>query len=79
MPKIPRNIYGKDLCKVLKKYGYEKTRQTGSHIRLTKSSNPIHNITIPNHKPIKVGTLNKILTDISNHLNISKSELISNL
>ncbi len=41
MPKIPRNIYGKDLCKALKKYEYEKTRQTGSHIRLTKSSNSI--------------------------------------
>ncbi len=79
MPKIPRNVYGKNLCKTLKKYGYVQTRQTGSHIRLTKSSKPEHHITIPNHKPIKVGTLNKILSDISNHLNISKDELISNL
>ena len=30
--KIPRGIGGEDLAKLLKKYGYEITRQTGSHI-----------------------------------------------
>ena len=79
MPKIPRNITGQQLCKMLKKYGYQKTRQTGSHIRLTKISDPVHNITVPDHRPIKIGTLNKILTDIADHLNISKDELIANL
>lgn len=79
MPKIPRNITGQKLCKLLKKYGYEKTRQTGSHIRLIKSSNPVHNITVPDHRPIKIGTLNKILSDIATHLNVSKNELINNL
>jgi len=80
MSKIPRNIYGQKLCKSLKKYGYEMTRQTGSHIRLTRiTENSEHHITIPNHKPIKVGTLNKILTDITNHLNISKDELLSSI
>jgi len=34
MPKIPRDISGRDLAKVLSKYGYEIVRQTGSHIRL---------------------------------------------
>ena len=80
MPKIPRNIYGRKLCKSLKQYGYQSTRQTGSHIRITRiTKNSVHHITVPDHRPIKVGTLNKILTDIGNHLNLSKDELISSL
>ena len=80
MPKLPRNITGRNLCAFLKKYGYVVTRQTGSHIRLSRaSSDSIHHLTIPDHKPIKIGTLNKILTDIANNLNIKKEDLISNL
>ncbi len=34
MPKIPRDISGLKLAKLLEKYNYRITRQTGSHIRL---------------------------------------------
>ena len=30
--KIPRNVTGLDLIKLLKPFGYEVVRQTGSHI-----------------------------------------------
>ena len=30
--KIPRDISGEDLIKLVKPYGYSVTRQTGSHI-----------------------------------------------
>ncbi len=40
-------ISGSELAKLLKKYGYEITRQTGSHIRLTTSVKGEHHITIP--------------------------------
>lgn len=80
MPKIPRDISGKTLAKLLNKYGYEITRQTGSHIRLTSSSiEPTHNITIPNHSSIKIGTLNKILKEIADHLKTEKESLITEL
>ena len=80
MPKIPRNINGRKLCKSLKKYGYIATRQTGSHIRMSRiSKNSEHHITIPDHRPIKIGTLNKILSNIANHLNLSKNQLIDKL
>jgi predicted RNA binding protein YcfA (HicA-like mRNA interferase family) len=48
---FPRDIGGKDLAKSLAKYGYEISRQTGSHMRLTTSLNGEHHITIPAHKP----------------------------
>lgn len=80
MPKIPRNINGRKLCKSLMKYGYEITRQTGSHIRMSRvGENSEHHITIPDHRPIKIGTLNKILSDVATHLNISKNQLIDSL
>jgi predicted RNA binding protein YcfA (HicA-like mRNA interferase family) len=77
--KIPRDLSGKELIKLLKKFGYEVTRQRGSHIRLTKKGVTEHHITIPNHSPVKIGTINKILSDVSSHLNISKEELLKEL
>ena len=53
MPRLPRDIAADDLIKKLKRYGYAPSRQTGSHIRLTRTSqNEQRHITIPNHKPI---------------------------
>ena len=62
--KIPRNLSGEQLVTALAKYGYVKTRQTGSHIRLTTTIKGEHHITIPNHSPIKVGTLNQYFGQI---------------
>jgi predicted RNA binding protein YcfA (HicA-like mRNA interferase family) len=77
MPKLPRNLTGLELCKRLAKFGYKQTRQTGSHIRVTRISDEAeHHVTIPAHDPIKIGTLNAILTDIANHLGIAKNELL---
>lgn len=63
----------------LKVCGYEITRQAGSHIRLTTIEKGSHHITIPNHDPIKIETLGSILDDISDHLGISRQELLIKL
>ena len=77
--KLPRDIDAGDLVKLLKLYGYSVTRQTGSHIRLTTALNGQHHITIPNHSPLKLGTLSAILADVAIHFNKSKEEIISEL
>lgn len=77
--KIPRDISGEKLSKLLGRYGYEITRQTGSHLRLTSSLRGEHHITIPNHKSLKIGTLNNILTDIARYLEMDKAQLIREL
>jgi predicted RNA binding protein YcfA (HicA-like mRNA interferase family) len=80
MPKIPRDISGRQLAELLKKFGYEITRQTGSHMRLTSSiKNEPHHITIPEHTPLKIGTLSQILKDIANYLKIGKDDFIEKL
>lgn len=77
--RIPRNISGVDLIKKLKSFGYEPTRQSGSHIRITTQKNGVHHITIPEHKPLKIGTLSAILKDVAAHFNIPKDTLITQL
>ena len=74
--KLPRDISGNQLIKNLKPLGYIVTRQTGSHVRLSTDQNGQHHITIPQHDPLKIGTLAAILADIAAHFNLSKNELI---
>jgi len=75
--RIPRDLSGKDLIKALGKLGYEVTRQSGSHIRLSTGRNGTHHITIPDHRPIKVGTLSGILGDVAAHHRMAREELLS--
>jgi predicted RNA binding protein YcfA (HicA-like mRNA interferase family) len=78
--KIPRDISGKELIKYLQPYGYTVTRQTGSHIRLTTEINlQQHHITIPNHNPLKIGTLSAIMADIAAHLGKTKEGLLEEI
>jgi len=79
MTRLPRNLSGKALSNKLKKLGYKPTRQVGSHIRLTTEQNGIHHITIPDHTPLKIGTLSNILKDVAEHFEISKKELMDRL
>lgn len=80
MPKIPRDLSAGDLVKLLEVYDYKIERRRGSHIRLASGiKGHEHKITIPDHDPIKIGTLNNILKDISDYLQISKNELINKL
>ncbi len=77
--KLPRDLDGEKLAKLLRKYGYEMTRQTESHMRLTAHINGEHHVTLPKHKPLEPGTLNSILKDVAEHLGISKAELMKEL
>lgn len=77
--KLPRTVSGELLVKSLQKLGYRSTRQTGSHIRLTCDTPNQHHITIPNHDPIRVGTLSAILSDVASHLKIPKENLVRQL
>ena len=78
MPRLPKDCDYRRLASFLKKYDYQFIRQKGSHIRLY-SDRYSHYLTIPAHNPIKIGTLNNILSDIANRTGVSKEELINNL
>ncbi|HAO13583.1 MAG TPA: hypothetical protein DCQ51_21060 [Planktothrix sp. UBA8407] len=77
--KLPRDLSGEALAKALSKLGYVVDRQTGSHIRLTTQENGEHHITIPNHSPIKIGTLSAIMRDVEDHFNLTRDECLTRL
>ena len=77
--KLPRDVSGPELVKALRKLGYEVSRQRGSHIRVTTSQNGEHHEVIPNHHPIKPGTLSGILKNIANHHRMTVEEVLVNL
>jgi len=75
--RIPRDCNSDDLVKSLRKnLGYEIARQSGSHIVLTTQFHGEHHITIPAHRPIKVGTLQGILKDLANHHQLTLEALL---
>jgi predicted RNA binding protein YcfA (HicA-like mRNA interferase family) len=79
MPRLPRDLSGRDLARALRRYGYEVTRETGSHLRLTTQQGGEHHVTIPDHPSLRVGTLAGILTDVATHLRIDRRALVAEL
>lgn len=73
--KLPRDVSGDELAKRLKVFGYEVTRQAGSHLRLTTTQLGEHHVTIPRHDPLKLGTLSGVLKDVAEHFDISRDEI----
>jgi predicted RNA binding protein YcfA (HicA-like mRNA interferase family) len=78
--RLPRDVGGDDLAGLLSRFGYAVTRQAGSHLRLTSTwTGKDHHVTIPNHKPLRIGTLNSILTEVAAYLEMEKEDLIAGL
>lgn len=77
--KLPRDLSGDDLVRALRKLGYDITRQTGSHVRLTTTDHGEHHVTIPRHSPLRVGTLAALLADVAQHFQTTRDELLGRL
>ena len=77
--RIPMDISSTELIKLLKKFGYEISRQKGSHIRLTTFVEGEHHFTIAHHNPIRLGTLSSILFEVADHFNKSKEEIANEI
>ncbi len=78
--KLPMDMGGEELAALLGRYGYKITRQTGSHMRLTSTlKGSEHHITIPRHKPLRVGTLSSIVNEIAAYLEIKRQKLVEEL
>jgi predicted RNA binding protein YcfA (HicA-like mRNA interferase family) len=77
--KLPRDLSGDSLVKALRQFGYEATRQAGSHIRLTTSQRGEHHVVIPRHTPLRIGTLAAILRDVENHFGLTRQELLARI
>jgi len=74
--KLPRDVSGKQLVSGLKRLGYAVVRQTGAHIRLKRKTNGEQPVTVPNHRQLKIGTLDSILEDVEQHVGVNREELM---
>ena len=77
--KTPRDLSGAELAKALRKLGYVVTRQSGSHSRVTTQESGEHHEVIPNHSPVKIGTLKSILRNVAAHHRTSVADLMDRL
>ncbi len=61
MPRVPV-LSGKELCRILNKYGFLEVRRRGSHIVMQKNTGTSTvTVPIPDHKELRIGTLQAII------------------
>lgn len=77
--KLPRGVSADRLIRVLEQLGYRVVRQKGSHIRMKHDGPPPHFITVPQHRPLKTGTLHGILSEVAQRQSIPVDQLAASL
>jgi predicted RNA binding protein YcfA (HicA-like mRNA interferase family) len=78
--KLPRDLAGRALVKALcRDWGYRIVHQEGSHIILDTEEPFPQRIAIPDHNPIRIGTLNTILRIVSAHKGVDRAEILRSL
>jgi predicted RNA binding protein YcfA (HicA-like mRNA interferase family) len=78
--KLPRDLSGNTLVKHLcKQWGYEQVHQVGSHVILQTSVPAHQRIAVPAHDPLRIGTLNAILSAIAAHKGVGKDEILKGI
>ena len=66
-PKLPV-VSGEELIRALEKFGYIRTRQKGSHVRLRQATDTQRiPVTVPLHDEVAFGTLKRILRTQESH------------
>ncbi len=77
--RIPRDVSSSDLVKALARLGYRVTRQKGSHIRVTTDRGGEHHEVVPNHDPVKIGTLRSILKSVAEHHRMTVEQVLEEM
>ena len=78
--KVPRDLSGAQLVKVLcRDWGYRMVHQEGSHIILQTDTPTPQLLSVPNHNPLRVGTLNSIVRAVSSHIGVERQQLLEAL
>ena len=74
---LPRDLSGDDLVGLLRRhYGYRVIRQRGSHMRLASVLHgDEHRVTVPRHRQLSVGTLSGIISDVSDYLSMTPTQV----
>jgi predicted RNA binding protein YcfA (HicA-like mRNA interferase family) len=75
--KLPRDLDGSELVKVLcRDWAYRKVHQPGSHAILDTDEPSPQRLSIPQHKPLRLGTLHAILRAVSQHKGVPLESIL---
>jgi predicted RNA binding protein YcfA (HicA-like mRNA interferase family) len=78
--KLPRDLSGEELVRHLcKRWEYARIHQVGSHIILQTQTPTPHRIAVPAHDPLRIGTLNAILSAVAAHKNVSREAILKGI
>jgi len=78
--KLPRDLSGEELAKHLcRRWEYRQVHQVGSHVILETSQPGHQRIAIPEHHPLRVGTLNAILSAVAAHKGVTKEDVLRDI
>ena len=77
--RIPRDVSGASRGPVVPAMADSKVHQAGSHIILETSEPTHHRIAVPDHHPLRLGTLNSILRAVAGHKGVPREAIIADL
>jgi predicted RNA binding protein YcfA (HicA-like mRNA interferase family) len=76
--KLPRDLSGAELIKLLcKHHDYRRVNQEGSHVILETDSPRHHRLAVPDHNPLRIGTLNAILRAVAEVKGLKKEDILN--
>lgn len=78
--KLPRDLNGRALADALiRDWGYRQIHQVGSHIVLQTDTPTPHRVSVPDHRPLRIGTLNAILRSVATTKGVSRQDILASL
>ena len=78
--KLPRGLYGRELARILcARWAYRQVNQVGSHIILQTEIPQHHRLSVPDHKPLRIGTFNAILREVAAAKGVTREDILATL
>jgi hypothetical protein len=78
--RLPRDVGGRTLVKALcHDWDYHVVNEEGSHIILPADSPSPQRISVPDHNPVRIGTLNSLLRLVASHKGVERERILRSL
>ncbi|MBM5812274.1 MAG: type II toxin-antitoxin system HicA family toxin [Gammaproteobacteria bacterium] len=78
--KLPRDLSGRHLVQALcRDWRYRLVHQVGSHIVIETDTPQHQRLSVPDHHPLRLGTLGAILRAVAAHKNVRREEILASL
>lgn len=78
--KLPRDVSGRQLIAALvRRWGYREVNRVGSHVILQTDTPMHHRLSVPDHHPLRIGTLNGILRAVAQAKGVSREDVAASL